>query len=154
MRERINQAVKDAMKAGEKRRVATLRLITAAIKDRDVAIKPEDVQRTGESRIGDAEVLALLQKMVKQRRDSIDAFKKGGRDDLVEQEQTEIAIIEEFLPKQMAEAEMKRVVEAAVKELNASGLKDMGRTMSVLKERYTGQMDFGRASGLLKDLLK
>lgn len=154
MRERINQAVKDAMKAGDKRRVATLRLITAAIKDRDVAIKPEDVQRTGESRIGDTEVLALLQKMIKQRRDSIDAFKKGGREDLVEQEQVEIAIIEEFLPKQMNDAEMKRAIEAAVKETNASGLKDMGRAMAVLKERFAGQMDFGKASGLLKDLLK
>ena len=154
MRERINQAVKDAMKSGDKRRVATLRLVTAAIKDRDVAIKPEDPTRASDSKIGDTEVLALLQKMIKQRRDSIDAFHKGGRDDLVEQEQAEIAIIEEFLPKQMAEAEMKRVVAALVTELNASGLKDMGRTMAILKERYTGQMDFGKASGMLKELLK
>ncbi len=155
MRERINQAVKDAMKAGDKVRVATLRLVNAAIKDRDVAIKPDDVTRASDGgRIGEAEIVSLLQKMVKQRRDSIEAYRKGNREDLVEQEEAEIRIIEEFLPKQMSEAEIKKAVEAIVKETGAAGLKDMGRAMGVLKERYAGQMDFAKASGALKELLK
>lgn len=155
MRERINTAIKDAMKAGEKRRLSTLRLVNAAIKDRDIAARVDEKGRpTGRDRIDDTEILALLQKMIKQRRESIETYAQGGRQDLVEQEQDEIAVIEDFLPQQMSEEETKAAVEALVAELGATGLKDMGRTMAALKERFTGRMDFAKASGLVKGLLK
>ncbi|MEW5962507.1 MAG: GatB/YqeY domain-containing protein [Pseudomonadota bacterium] len=155
MRERINTAIKDAMKAGEKRRLSTLRLVNAAIKDRDIAARVDEKGRpTGRDRIDDTEILALLQKMIKQRRESIETYAQGGRQDLVEQEQDEIAVIEAFLPQQMSEEETKAAVEALVAELGATGLKDMGRTMAALKERFTGRMDFAKASGLVKGLLK
>lgn len=149
MRARINQDVKDAMKAGEKARLTTLRLITAAIKDRELGIggqAPTDV--------GDTEIVVILQKMVKQRRESIATYEKAGRTDLADQEKSEIAILEAYLPKQMDEAATKAAVAALVAELGASGPKDMGRVMGAMKERFAGQMDFGRASGVLKDLLK
>lgn len=155
MRDRILQAVKDAMKSGDKRRLATLRLITAAIKDRDLAAGiDEKGQPTGRDKIADQDILGLLQKMIKQRRESLDVYTKAGRDDLAEQETSEIAVIEEYLPKQMDEGEAKKAVAAVMKELNAAGLKDMGRVMAVLKERYMGQMDFSKASAAVKELLK
>jgi len=155
MRERINTAMKDAMRAGEKRRLSTLRLINAAIKDRDIAARVDEKGRaTGRDRIDDTEILALLQKMIKQRRESIETYGQGGRQDLVDQETAEIAVIEEFLPQQMSEDETKAAVESLVAELGASGLKDMGRTMAALKERFTGQMDFSKASAIVKGLLK
>lgn len=155
MRERINTAIKDAMKAGDKRRLSTLRLVNAAIKDRDIAARVDEKGRaTGRDKIDDNEILALLQKMIKQRRESIETYAQGGRLDLVEQEEGEIAVIEEFLPQQMSEEETRAAVEALVAELGATGLKDMGRTMAALKERFTGRMDFGKASGLVKGLLK
>lgn len=155
MRERINSAIKEAMKAGEKRRLSTLRLVNAAIKDRDIAARVDEKGRsTGRDKIDDTEILALLQKMIKQRRESIETYAQGGRLDLVEQEESEIAVIEEFLPQQMSEEETAAAVEALVAELGATGLKDMGRTMAALKERFTGRMDFGKASGLVKGLLK
>jgi len=155
MRERINQSVKDAMKSGDKRRLATLRLITAAIKDRDLAA-PVDEQglATGRDKIGDAEILALLQKMIKQRRESIATFAEANRTDLVEQEQAEIAVIEDFLPSQMTEGEIRTAVAGVMKELACRGLKDMGKVMCVLKERYAGRMDFAKANAAVKDLLK
>jgi uncharacterized protein YqeY len=148
MRARITQDVKDAMKAGEKTRLTTLRLITAAIKDKELGVGGPATE------VGDAEVVAILQKMVKQRRESIATYEKAGRTDLVDQEAAEIAILEGYLPKQMDEAGVKAVVAALVAELGASGPKDMGRVMGALKERYAGQMDFGKASGVLKELLK
>lgn len=155
MRERINTAMKEAMRAGEKRRLSTLRLVNAAIKDRDIAARVDEKGRaTGRDKIDDTEILALLQKMIKQRRESIETYTQGGRQDLVDQEQAEIEVIEEFLPQQMSEEETKAVVEALVTELGASGLKDMGRTMAALKERFTGQMDFAKASAFVKGLLK
>lgn len=155
MRERINAAIKDAMKAGDKRRLSTLRLVNAAIKDRDIAARVDEKGRaTGRDKIDDNEILALLQKMIKQRRESIETYAQGGRLDLVEQEEGEIAVIEEFLPQQMSDEETRAAVEALVAELGATGLKDMGRTMAALKERFTGRMDFGKASGLVKGLLK
>jgi uncharacterized protein len=155
MRDRINSAMKDALKSGEKRRLSTLRLVNAAIKDRDIAARVDDKgQATGRDRINDAEILGLLQKMIKQRREAIDTFRHAERSDLVEQETAEIAVIEEFLPQQMGEEETRSAVAAVVAELGASGLKDMGRVMATLKERYTGQMDFGKASTAVKDLLK
>ncbi|MGB3719031.1 MAG: glutamyl-tRNA amidotransferase [Proteobacteria bacterium] len=155
MRDRISQAIKDAMKSGDKRRLATLRLISAAIKDRDIAAQVDSAgQPSGRDKISDAEVLQLLQKMVKQRRDSAETYRKGGREDLAEQEMAEIAVIEEFLPKQLDEAETRAAVEEVMREIECGGLKDMGRVMGVLKERYSGRMDFAKASSIVKELLK
>jgi uncharacterized protein len=155
MRARLNDDIKTAMKAGEKRRLATLRLITAAIKDRDLSAHvDEQGEPTGRDKISDQDILALLQKMIKQRRESIEIYRKGGRDELADQEVEEIAVIEGYLPRQMNEEEMTRAVTGAVKELNAKGLKDMGRVMAALKERFTGTMDFGKASAILKEALK
>ena len=155
MRARLNDDIKAAMKAGEKRRLATLRLITAAIKDRDLSAHvDEQGEPTGRDKISDQDILALLQKMIKQRRESIEIYRKGGRDELADQEIEEIAVIESYLPRQMNEEEMTGAVTGAVKELNAKGLKDMGRVMAALKERFTGTMDFGKASAILKEALK
>ncbi len=120
MRARINDAVKQAMKSGDKERLATLRLITAAIKDRDLA------QAAGSEVVGEAEIVAVLQKMLKQRRESIDIFRKNGREELAAKEEAEVAVIEDFLPQQMDEADARAAVAALVSELGASGLKDMG----------------------------
>lgn len=149
MRARITQDVKDAMKSGDKARLTTLRLITAAIKDRELGVGGQPPVE-----VGDAEVVAILQKMVKQRRESIATYEKAGRTDLADQEKAEIVILEGYLPKQMDEAGVKAAVAALVSELGAAGPKDMGRVMGALKERYSGQMDFGKASGVLKELLK
>ena len=149
MRERINQDVKTAMKSGDKARLATLRLLTAAIKDREIGVGGQ-----APVEVGDAEVVAVLQKMVKQRRESIATYEKAGRNDLADQEKAEIAVLEDYLPKQMDDAGVKAAVAALVAELGAAGPKDMGRVMGAMKERYAGQMDFGKASGVLKDLLK
>jgi uncharacterized protein YqeY len=155
MRTRLNDDIKTAMKSGDKRRLATLRLITAAIKDRDLSAHvDEQGQATGRDKISDQDILALMQKMIKQRRESIETYRKGGRDDLADQEVEEIAVIESYLPKQMNEDEMRAAVTGLVGELNAKGLKDMGRVMAALKERFTGSMDFGKASAILKDALK
>jgi uncharacterized protein YqeY len=155
MRDRINQAIKSAMKTGDKRRLGTLRLMMAAIKDRDIAAQMDaSGQAQSRDKITDAEILALLQKMIKQRRDSIASYQQGGRQDLVDQEAAEIAVIEEFLPQQMSETEMKDAVAKVVKELGCAGLKDMGRVMAALKARHAGQMDFAKASAIVKELLK
>lgn len=155
MRDRIQQATKDAMKAGDKRRLSTLRLVTAAIKDRDIAARVDEKgHSTGRDRIDDGEILQLLQKMIRQRRDSIEVYTQGGRPELADQEAAEIQIIEEFLPKQMSEAEVKTAAAKAIADLGAAGLKDMGKVMGVLKERHPGVMDFGKASALVKELLK
>ena len=155
MRERIQQAMKEAMKSGEKRRVATLRLVTAAIKDRDIAARVDDKgHATGNDRVTDEDILALLQKMIKQRRESVEIYTQGGRQELADQEAAEIAIIEEFLPQQMSEDEIRAAATATVEELGATGLKDMGRVMGALKTKYTGTMDFGKASAMVKEALK
>jgi uncharacterized protein YqeY len=149
MRARINQAVKDAMKAGDKPRLSTLRLITAAIKDRELGIGGSPP-----TEVGDAEVTVILQKMVKQRRESIATYEKAGRQDLADQEKFEIAILEEYLPKQMDETAARNAIAALIAEVGAAGPKDMGKVMGSLKERFAGQMDFGKASGIVKELLK
>ena len=149
LRARLNDSLKEAMKAKEARRVSTLRMVMAALKDRDIAARTED-SREG---VPDEEVLQMLSKMVKQRRDSITAFEQGGRPELAAAEAEEIAIIEEFLPRQMAEEEVRAAAAAVIAELGAAGPKDMGRIMAALKERHAGQMDFGRASGVVKSLL-
>jgi uncharacterized protein YqeY len=149
MRARINQDVKDAMKSGDKARLGTLRLLTAAIKDREIGVGGQ-----APVEVGDAEVVAILQKMVKQRRESIATYEKAGRNDLADQEKAEVAVLEGYLPKQMDEAGVKAAVSALIAELGAAGPKDMGRVMGALKERFAGQMDFGKASGVVKELLK
>ena len=155
MRDRLSQATKDAMKAGEKARLSTLRLMSAALKDRDIAARVDEKgQSTGRDKITDQEFASLLQKMIKQRRDSIDAFKQGGRAELADQEAAEIAVIEEFLPKQMGEAQVEEAIKSIIQEVGAATQKDMGKVMVALKARYAGQMDFGKASGQVKALLK
>ncbi len=150
LREQIDLALKTAMKSKEdKLRVSTLRLINAAIKDRDIAARAED-RCNG---VTEDEILALLTKMVKQREESAAAFENGGRPELAEQERAEIAVIKQFMPRQLSDDEIKSAVEGVIEEYEASGLKDMGKCMGALKERYTGSMDFGRAGKLMKDSL-
>ena len=151
MRENISQAVKDAMKSGDKMRLSTLRLVQAAIKDRDIAARVDAKgQSTGLDRIDDSELLGLLQKMIKQRREAAKTYADAGRSELADKETAEIAVIEEFLPKQLSAEEAEKAVAAIIDEIGASGLKDMGRTMGALKERFAGQMDFGKASAVVK----
>ncbi|WP_418591915.1 GatB/YqeY domain-containing protein [Ponticoccus sp. (in: a-proteobacteria)] len=149
LRERVNAAVKQAMKDREAGRLSTLRLINAAIKDRDIAVRAEG-HETG---VDDTEVLGILGKMVKQRRESAKTYEESGRLDLAEQELAEIEVIEEFLPRALNEAEIDAAVKAAVAEVGAESIRDMGRVMGVLKTKYTGQMDFGAVGARVKDRL-
>ncbi len=137
------------MKAKDSRRVSALRLILAALKDRDIAARPKDV--TGG--IGEDEILSMLQTMIRQRRESIAAEEQGGRLELARQEEEEIAVIEEFLPAQLGAPEMRLAIEQEIARIGAAGLKDMGRIMAALKAKYAGRMDFGKASGIVKQLL-
>lgn len=150
LRDSLSQALKEAMKAKDARRTSTLRLILAALKDRDINARTDGADRTG---IPDQDILAMLQTMVRQRRESITAYEQGGRPDLVDQEKEEISIIESFLPKQMSAEEIEAAARAAMAEVGATGIKDMGKAMAVLKAKYVGQMDFGKASAVLKGLL-
>ena len=149
MRERISSGLKDAMKNQDKARLATLRLINAAIKDREIAMRG-DGEKTG---VSDADVLGILGKMVKQRQESARAYDEGGRLDLAEREREEIEVIEEFLPKKLSEAEVAKAVEAAIRGSEATSIRDMGRVMGALKAEYAGQMDFGRVGPMVKELL-
>ena len=146
MRNRLSDELKAAMKAKNTRVVATLRLILAALKDRDIASRSQD----NAEGISENEILQMLQTMIKQRRESIEQYEKGGRLDLAQQEKEEIEIIERFLPAQLSEEEMAQAVSAVIAESGASSLKDMGRTMAALRERYAGRMDFAKASGIVK----
>jgi hypothetical protein len=149
LREQINDSVKEAMKAKDSKRLGTLRLINAAIKDRDIAARTE----TSRDLLSDDDVLGLLAKMIKQREDSIAAYDAGNRPELAQVERDEIAVIREFMPKQMSEDEAKAAIAAVIAETGAASVKDMGKVMNALKERYQGQMDFGKASGAVKTLL-
>ncbi len=149
MREEINAAVKAAMKAGEKARLTTLRMMGAAIKDKDIAVRA-DGRADG---IADGEIAELFAKLVKSREDSAKLYDDGGRPELAAKEREEIAVIREFMPRQMDEAEAKAAITALVAELGAAGPKDMGRVMAALKERFSGKMDFSKASGLVKAAL-
>ena len=149
MRNRINEALKTAVKAKDQIRVSTLRLINAAIKDRDIAIRSDD--RT--EGVTEEEIFEVMSKMIKQRNESAKLYEEGSRLELAERERAEIVVIEEFLPKQMDEEEITTAVDAAVAEIGASGLKDMGRVMGVLKQNYAGKMDFGKASAKVKAAL-
>ena len=147
MRDTFTAELKLAMKSGDKQRVATLRLVQAAIKDKDI-----EARGLGKT-VGDDDILALLQKMIKQRQESLGIFEKAGREDLAGQERAEIAIISGFLPKQMDEAAMAAAIKEAVAATGAAGMKDMGRVVGALKAKYSGQMDFSRASALVKAAL-
>ncbi|MCW5770501.1 MAG: GatB/YqeY domain-containing protein [Rhodospirillaceae bacterium] len=149
LRETFKTALKDAMKARNERAIATLRLIQAALKDRDIAART----RGKTDGIDETEILAMLQTMIKQRKESITHFEQGGRLELAQQEQEEIGIIEGFLPKQMGEGETAKAIADLIAELGAASIKDMGRTMAALRERYAGQMDFTKASALVKQAL-
>lgn len=146
LRDRINAQLKEAMKSQNKRRTATLRLVSAAIKDRDIQNRTAGRAEA----MDDGEVSEILAKMIKQRRESAATYEKGGRADLAAGEREEIAVIEEFLPRQMSAEEVAAAVEAAVAELGCNGLKDMGKVMAALKQRHAGQMDFSQASRLVK----
>jgi len=149
LRARLNESLKAALKAKEDRAVSTLRLILAALKDRDIAGRTQGMP----DGIPDADILQMLGSMIKQRRESISMYEQGGRLELAEREREEIAIIETYLPKQMSEAEVTAAVGAVITDLDAKGLKDMGRVMAALRETYAGQMDFAKASLLVKQQL-
>ena len=151
LRNRVTTALKDAMKSKEADRLSTLRLITAAIKDRDIAVR--GTEEGSPEGVSDEEVLAILARMVKQRQESARAYEEGGRIDLAEREQAEIAVIEEFLPRQLDAAETEAAVDAAIAETEAATIRDMGRVMAALKSRYAGRMDFGKVGPMVKDRL-
>lgn len=145
LRERIGEALKEAMKARAGERVSTLRLVNAALKDADIARRGE-----GAAEMGEPEMIAVLSKMVKQRQESVRAYDEGGRADLAAKERAEIAVIEDFLPRQLSPAEVDAAVAAAIAATGAASVKDMGRVMAELKGKYTGQMDFGAVGPMVK----
>ena len=146
LRDEINNALKDAMKAADKRRVSTLRLINAEILKRETSA----AERLS---LGDAEILDVMGKMIKQRQESLEIYEKAGRAELAAQEREEIEIISAYMPKHLSDMEAGEAISALIKELEAATIKDMGRTMAALKERFAGRMDFGKASGLVKAAL-
>jgi uncharacterized protein YqeY len=148
LRESINNATKEAMKARDERRVSTLRLMNAAIQNADL-----EAGGQGKPPLNEAELMALFQKLIKQRHDSVEMYDKGGRPELAERERAEIEIIASYLPKQMADVEAGAAITAILHEINAQGMKDMGRAMTTLRERFAGTMDFGKASAKIKELL-
>jgi uncharacterized protein len=148
LRDDINNAVKEAMKAKEERKLSTLRMVNSTIKNADIAARGE-----GKPPLSDADLLGVFQKMIKQRQESVELYDKGGRAELAAQEREEIAIISAYLPKQMSDDEMKAAISAAIAETGAVGMKDMGKVIGVLRGKFAGQMDFGKASGLVKAAL-
>jgi hypothetical protein len=148
LRENINNSLKEAMKAGDARRVSTLRLVNSAIKNADIEARGQ-----GKGPLADDELLSLMQKMIKQRQESVELYQKGGRPELAAQEQGEIEIISGYLPQQMSDIEAGSVIAALVHEINAQTMKDMGRVMAALKERYAGKLDFTKASAAVKKAL-
>ena len=148
LRDAINTAIKDAMKARNEARVSTLRMVNAAIQSADI-----EAGGLKKPPLNEADLLALLQKLIKQRQDSIELYEKGGRPELAAKERGEIEIISGFLPKQMSDVEAGAAISAIVHEINAQTMKDMGRVMAALRERFAGKMDFGKASAKIKELL-
>ena len=148
LRDDINNALKDAMKARNERSVSTLRLMNAAIKDKDI-----EARGNGKGPLSDEELLSVFQKMIKQRQESADLYQKGGRPELASQENEEIAIITSYLPKQMSDDEIKAAIAAVIKDTAAASVKDMGKVIGVLRGKYAGKMDFAKASGLVKGML-
>ena len=148
LRDDINNAVKDAMRAKDERKLSTLRMVNSTIKNADIAARGE-----GKPPLSDGDLLSLLQKMIKQRQESVELYDKGGRAELATQEREEIAIISAYLPQQMSEDETKSAIAAEIAATGAAGMKDMGKVIAALKAKYAGQMDFGKASGLVKAAL-
>jgi uncharacterized protein YqeY len=148
MRERFTEEMKAALKAGDKRRLGTVRLIQAALKDKDI-----EARGAGRGQATEDEILGLLQKMIKQRQESMAIYEGAGRAELAAQEREEAEIVASFLPRQMDEAEMRDAISSAITETGAASVKDMGKVIAALRGRYAGRMDFGRASGLVKELL-
>lgn len=148
LRDDINAALKQAMKAHDERRVSTLRLVNSALKNADI-----EARGHGKGPLTDEELLGLLQKMIKQRQESVELYEKGGRPELAQNEREEITIISAYLPKQMAEAEAQAAIAAVIKDVGAASMKDMGKVMTALKERHAGELDFSKASGMVKGLL-
>src|ERR1700756_703411 len=148
LRDDINSAVKEAMKAKEERKLSTLRMVNSTIKN-------ADIEAGGQAKppLTDADLLSVLQKMIKQRQEAVELYDKGGRAELAAQEREEIAVISAYLPKQMSEDEVKAAISAIIAETGAAGMKDMGKVIGVLKTKYAGQMDFAKASGLVKAAL-
>ncbi|MDD2326324.1 MAG: GatB/YqeY domain-containing protein [Alphaproteobacteria bacterium] len=149
LRDELKDALKTAMLAKEEKAVGTIRMIMAKMKDQDIAARPSG----NTDGINDEQILSMMQGMIKQRRESIELYKKGNRQDLVDQESAEIAIIERFLPQQMDEAAIKDAVAKAIAATGAASIKDMGKVMGELKKAYTGQMDFAAAGAVVKGLL-
>ena len=145
LREAINTAVKEAMKAKNERTLSTLRMVNSTIKNADIEARGQ-----GKPPLSDADLLGLLQKMIKQRQESVALYEKGGRAELAAQEREEIAVISAYLPKQLGEDDVKAAIAAAIAETGAAGMKDMGKVIGILRGKYAGQMDFGKASGLVK----
>lgn len=148
LRERLTAEMKEAMKAGDKPKLGTVRMILAALKERDI-----EARGAGKEQIGEEDILSLLQKMIKQRTETATVYEQGGRPELAENERAEAAIVAGFLPQQMDEAETKAAIDAAIAETGAAGPKDMGKVIAVLKGKFAGRMDFGKASGLVKAAL-
>jgi uncharacterized protein YqeY len=148
LRDQINNSLKDAMKSGEKLKLSTLRLVNAAIKNADI-----EARGNGKGPLDDAALLGLLQKMIKQRQESVELYEKGGRAELAANERVEIEVIQGYLPKQMSDAEVEAAIKAAIAESGAASVKDMGKVIAILRAKYAGQMDFGKASGLVKAAL-
>ncbi|MGN6149164.1 MAG: GatB/YqeY domain-containing protein [Rhizomicrobium sp.] len=149
LREQFNEQMKEAMKAKDQRRLSTLRMVNAALKDKDIANRTE----TSREGISDDEILGMLGKMIKQREESAEAFDKGGRPEMAKSEREEVDIIRSFMPKQMSADEQRAAIQGVIADVGAASMKDMGKIMAALKERYAGQMDFGKASGMVKDIL-
>ena len=149
LREDINKALTEAMKAKNERAVSTLRMVNSSLKNADI-----EARGASKPPLDDAAVLALLQKMIKQRQESVELYKKGNRPELVKQEEEEIAIISGYLPKQMSDAEMGAAIDAAIKDTGAAGMKDMGKVIGALRGKYAGQMDMAKASAAVKAKLQ
>ena len=148
LRDAINNAVKEAMKARDERKLSTLRMVNATIKNADIEARGQ-----GKPPLADGDLLGVLQKMIKQRQEAVELYDKGGRAELAAQEREEIAVISAYLPKQMSEDDVKAAISAIIVETKAAGIKDMGKVINALKAKYAGQMDFGKASGLVKAAL-
>jgi hypothetical protein len=148
LRDQINDAVKTAMKAQDKLRLSTLRMVNSAIKNADI-----EARGGGKGPLPDGDILGLLQKLIKQRQESVELYDKGGRAELADQERAEIEIIKSFLPQQLSEADTKAAIAEVIAQTGAAGMKDMGKVIAALKERYAGKMDFGKASALVKGML-
>lgn len=149
LRHELSESLKEAMRAKDKCAISTLRLVLAALKDRDIAARPDGEK----AEVDDGEVMSMLETMVKQRRESIKMYDEGGRPELAERERSEIVIIEKFLPKQLDDGAIEKAVDAAIKDAGADSLKQMGKVMGVLRERHAGQMDFGKAGAIAKQRL-